>query len=310
MASSAGLPEPEWLSDLKAEAEKKEKAYENQQSMLQESPRELIGLRIRIRSKAHAAKMLNAIVLDYDGVGSHQLRYPNNQILWVDLRQREFELEPVLSAADAARMLAEDAEGLVGMRLTLQNPVRPKPARQGIGALGRRSTRKSAGNGNGRGGSGAGGGGADSGGGNSASAGQGRRSTNRSRFTWIPGHVLDYDGKRHQLELENEQVVWLDLTRRKFRLLEEVLDSDDEVAAGESCEMEMRRLEPAELEDEGDSDAVHARLLQGSGAHEDDSAGEGAGSIGTSGDNGDASRSEPQTTVWSFGPFRFEFKAT
>ena len=153
MASSACL-QSQWLSDLKAEAEKKEKAYENQQSAAGIAT-ELIGLRIRIRSKAHAAKMLNAIVLDYDGVGSHQLRYPNNQILWVDLRKREFELEPVLSAADAARMLAEDAEGLVGMRLTLQNPVIPKPTRQGIGGMGRRSTRKSARNGNGGGGSGA-----------------------------------------------------------------------------------------------------------------------------------------------------------
>ena len=224
---AAAIPEPEWLSDLKAEAEKKEQAYDNQQTMLRESPRELIGLRIRIRSKAQAAKMLNAIVLDYDGVGSHQLRYPNNQILWVDLKQREFELEPVLSAAAAAQMLAEDPDGLVGMRLTLQNPVVPKPARQGLGALGRR---KSAGGG---GGGADGGGGAGSGGGSGAgatSAAAGRRSANRSRFTWIPGHILDYDGRRHQLELENEQVVWLDLTRRKFRLLEEVLDSDDDVA--------------------------------------------------------------------------------
>ena len=156
-----------------------------------------------------------------------------------------------------------------------------------------------------------------------AAAAAGRRSANRSRFTWIPGHILDYDGRRHQLELENEQVVWLDLTRRKFRLLEEVLDSDDDVAAGESCEMgEMGGaggggLEPAELEEEGDSDAVHARLLQGDGdsAREGGGAGAGAGSGARSGasggvESGAGSQAEPQTTVWSFGPFRFEFKAT
>ena len=40
-------------------------------------------------------------------------------------------------------------------------------------------------------------------------------------------------GGRHQLELENEQVVWLDLRRRTFRLLDRIIDSDDEAGAGD-----------------------------------------------------------------------------
>ena len=60
-----------------------------------------------------------------------------------------------------------------------------------------------------------------------------------------------------------------------------------------------------------------ARLLQGDGdsAREGGGAGAGAGSGARSGasggvESGAGSLAEPQTTVWSFGPFRFEFKAT
>ena len=255
MAASAAAGEggQDWLSDLQEQSRKKEARLQAQTTMLAEQPRAMIGLRISIQSKS-SDTMINAVVLAWDDVGNHQLRYPNGQVLWVDLAHRHFELEPVVPIEEAAAMLAEDPEALVGMRLTLQTTtkVKQKARRRGGG------------------------------GGSSGTAAV--QSEFRSLVTWLPGCVIDYEAPRHQLELENEQVLWLDLRKRQFRLLEDVLDTDDE-----EDETEMKELD---LTGEGTSDEAHSRLL-GDGEDEDE--------------DDLVEPAAPQPSVWQIGPFKFSF---
>ena len=256
-AATAAEGGQDWLSDLQEQSRKKEARLQAQATMLAEQPRAMIGLRISIQSKS-SDTMINAVILAWDDVGNHQLRYPNGQVLWVDLALRHFELEPVVPIEEAAAMLAEDPEALVGMRLTLQTTTKVKQKARHRG-----------------GGGGRGGGGAAA-----------VQSEFRSLVTWLPGCVIDYEAPRHQLELENEQVLWLDLHKRQFRLLEDVLDTDDE-----EDETEMKELD---LTGEGTSDEAHSRLL-GGGDGEDE-------------DDGDlVEPAAPQPSVWQIGPFKFSF---
>ena len=81
----------------------------------------LIGALISIRHKVKDAD-LTAIIGDYDPENGHfLLNYKNGQVLWVDLKAREFVSTKMLSLESQLEMLKTDPDALVGHRISLES---------------------------------------------------------------------------------------------------------------------------------------------------------------------------------------------
>ena len=147
-----------------ADFELSEEEREANRVLLLQDPEALMDRSLALRSARDATKVFDAQCVDYNSDDDeHQLQYTNGQVLWVDLKAREFKLGDAPSDADGSEgEEGEGAEDDVAVDLLMRQAVqvetalyyaRAKPKREsGSGA---------AGGGGGRGGGGGGGGGSE-----------------------------------------------------------------------------------------------------------------------------------------------------